>query len=322
MSAYQAVASWVERLDPVADLELLRGHGLQFVHLERRDRHAGNELDGLRRERSAYHRAQLGLRATLARIREVHDGPMILLKGLDVADRYPHPWVRPIGDLDVLAAMPDRLHRQLLAAGFVPMATDPGFRFDRHHHLQPLIWPALDVVVEVHRRAGGPAMSRMPDYFGLRRLVTESVAGPGWLTPVPAAQAVLLAAHAWQDNPLAKARDLLDIALFLEGTDPDLAADLARRWRVSRLWRLTQDAVGSALTGEAADSRRSVLTRQVLPALRPAQELAVARRLASCLAADSVGASAQQLVASSSALLAPRWGESRWRKAKRVLATR
>ena len=75
----------------------------------------------------------------LARIGAVWTGPMIILKGPELASRYPEGFRRTAGDIDLLVDDADAAHAALRAAGFVPTG-DPRLSVDIHH-LQPLVWP-------------------------------------------------------------------------------------------------------------------------------------------------------------------------------------
>src|SRR5581483_6179555 len=79
-------------------------------------------------------------------IRERCDGPLVLMKGAEIAVRYPGG-ARGFGDIDVLVPDAHAVHAQLLAAGFVDVG-DP----ERHyglHQMRPLAWPNLPLSVEI-----------------------------------------------------------------------------------------------------------------------------------------------------------------------------
>jgi hypothetical protein len=89
----------------------------------------------------------------LQRIRAVGDGPMVLLKGPEVAALYP-PNGRRFGDIDILTPDAPGLHRALREHGFVEMETP--FEHREHHHLVPLRWPVVPLYVEVHSAPNWP----------------------------------------------------------------------------------------------------------------------------------------------------------------------
>ena len=113
----------------------------------------------------------------LERIRELHDGPLLVVKGPDVARLYPGT-ARRFGDLDLLFEEAAEVHATLAANGFVEVE-DPDFEFTPdHHHLQPLRWPALPLLVEVHKAPNWPAsVSRPPSVAEIREASVPSALG-------------------------------------------------------------------------------------------------------------------------------------------------
>src|SRR4029450_13299262 len=77
-------------------------------------------------------------------------GPIVLMKGPEVAALWPTPQSRPYSDVDLLVEDAAEAQRALLAAGLRPVG-DPGLYVDIHH-LRPLLAPGLAVAVEVHDR--------------------------------------------------------------------------------------------------------------------------------------------------------------------------
>ena len=61
----------------------------------------------------------LAAEITLERARAAYDGTLVLMKGLEVAGRYPSPTLRPFRDLDVIVDRPEQAQRALIAAGFM-----------------------------------------------------------------------------------------------------------------------------------------------------------------------------------------------------------
>src|SRR5256885_1116802 len=80
-------------------------------------------------------------------IRSVCGGPLVLVKGPEVARLYPGS-ARTFGDVDLFAVDAQAAQRALLAAGFVEV-DDPEPFLD-HHHLRPLKAPTVGLRVEVH----------------------------------------------------------------------------------------------------------------------------------------------------------------------------
>jgi hypothetical protein len=228
-----------ELVDSAPGLPALRAHRLQLL-AGRRWRELGREVpDDLRTEEQLAAVRDAIAPDILARVRAATDQPVLLLKGPEVARRYPRRSLRPSIDLDLLAPDAERLQEQLIAAGFEP-AEDPVWalrldgsadHFADKHHLRPLRWSGWPLRLEIHRRPSWPAWLPQPASSELLRLAVPGEA-EGILVLPPAPHGVLLGAHVWVSNPFARLRDLLDIALLLQEADPDEAEGLARAWRV------------------------------------------------------------------------------------------
>jgi hypothetical protein len=195
--------------------------------------------------------ANLAVGPLLERLRALLDGPLLVVKGPEVARDYPAPGLRPFWDLDVLTADTRAAQAALLAAGFEEVG-DPVLYQDIHH-LRPLLWPGLALCVELHERPKWPEGLEPPSAAEL--LAAEvpgrlGVAGVGTLPP--AEHAVLLAAHAWAHEPLERLGHLVDIAAVLERGDAAAADAVARRWGCARMWRTTFRATRAVLHGERA----------------------------------------------------------------------
>jgi hypothetical protein len=188
----------------------------------------------------------------LGRARAAYDGPLMLMKGPEMAARYPDPMDRPFCDLDLVAEDPDAAQQALIKAGFV----QPGdaATWEHHQHLCPLIWPGLPLFVEVHRRPSTPAWIPRVEGQELMSFAIPSATGvDGLLAPAPPVHALLLAAHSCiHQRPLERLIDLIDIAAVL--TTDDLrrqADDLARRWGWERMWGVTVSAIDAVLGSNA-----------------------------------------------------------------------
>jgi hypothetical protein len=202
----------------------------------------------------------------LERARAAVQGPLLLLKGPEVAARYPDPAARISRDLDLLAADAAAAQRALVAAGFVELG-DRAY-YEGAPHLLPLAWPGLPVQVEVHERPNWPPWVAPPPAGELFAGAVTSAAGvPGLLAPAPARHALVLAAHAWAHGPLERVRDLLDVALLAAEADPEELRRLARAWGVERLWRSTEAIVASLFLGAPPPPALRTWARN-LPALR------------------------------------------------------
>ncbi|MGH3040190.1 MAG: nucleotidyltransferase family protein [Gaiellaceae bacterium] len=240
----------VDRLIDRAD-----GSGLVFHRLEplaaRRLRELGRDVpeDLVETERLGAAFA-LAASAHLARARAAVEGPLLLVKGPEVAARYPDPSLRISRDLDLVHPDAEAAQRALLAAGFVE-AGDPGV-YARAPHLLPLGWPGLPVEVEVHARPNWPRWLEAPSAEELLEGARPSAAGvEGVLAPVPERHVLVVAAHAWTHGPLARARDVLDVALLSVEADRREVDRLASAWGIAKLWRTTDALAASLLLGEA-----------------------------------------------------------------------
>ena len=242
-------------LERAPSLDELRAHRLQLLEAHRRRELGASIPDDLAEEAESALRATLLTRALLSRIRELCDGPILVLKGPEVAARYPAPWLRPFIDVDIL--VPDELdvERRLRAAGFDGVG--PPMDWETLHHVQRLAAPDLLASVEVHRRpkwiqrASPPTMDEL-----LVDAVPSATAVDGVLAPSSAFHSVMLAAHAWAERPLGRLGDLVDVAAMVEAVE-DEAREIAARHGVERLWQATLRAIDALLV----DERRTWSTR-------------------------------------------------------------
>jgi Uncharacterised nucleotidyltransferase len=239
----------VDRLiDRAPRLSDLRSHRLELLAL-RRWRILGlpvpeELLDEERR--SALHTLTAPL--VLERVRAALDGPMLLLKGPEVAARYPDPVERPFADLDVLVPDAAAAHRSLLAVGFRPIG-DPAL-YVNIHHLRPLAWGGLPLPVEIHARPKWIAHRCAPSTEELLEDATTAVLGvDGVLAPSHLHHALLLAAHSWAHEPLRRLRDLVDIAAVSQGIDRAVLELQAEEWNIPKLWRTTANALDALISG-------------------------------------------------------------------------
>lgn len=236
---WRHVTRVASRAATLADLRLHRIHLLAARGLRSAGHDVPTEL--LAEEQAS---AMLGLAAAylLQRVRDTYDGRIVLMKGPEVAAYYPDPALRPFRDLDVLVDDPARAQQELLAAGF-QLAGDER-RYADIHHLQPLRWPGIPLLVEIHDRPKWLDGGREPDTVGLLDAAVPSrTAVPGIETLAPEHHAVVLAVHSWAHVPLSRVGHLVDIAAMVESVErsgPDLVADA---WGVGRVWRATTAAV-------------------------------------------------------------------------------
>ena len=242
---WRGVERLVDRAPSIADL---RAHKLHLLAVARY-RATGRPVDADLQEaaRSAT-LAAFSAPLLLERVRAVVDGPLVLLKGPEVAARYPGPALRPFGDIDLLVENPVDVQRALLAAGFTLVGDERLYR--EIHHLRPLHYPSYPLVLEIHARPKWIQTSPGPPVHELfEAAVPAAVRIDGILAPAPAHHALLLAAHAWAHAPLAQLVQLVDVAAMRAESSPAELTALSRRWDLARLWAATDAAVDATLLG-------------------------------------------------------------------------
>lgn len=257
---WRAVAPLLER-STARDL-LQHGVGaLAAAHLRARGRVVPAELA---REEYLAGIALMAVPPLLERIRASSEGPVVLFKGPEVARLYPGS-ARRFSDLDLLAPDARAVHRSLRKAGFAEVG-DPRL-YVGIHHLRPLRWPNLPLIVEVHSAPKWPEQLTPPTVEEIVEAATPSAVCAGVLAPDPHQHALLLAAHAWAHQPLHRLRDIVDVAAVAEGLDCDELDVRARAWGLRRLWRTTDAAVGCLLEGRPRTIPLRTWARH-LPAVR------------------------------------------------------
>ncbi len=259
-----------ERVDALVErspsLEDLRHHGVDLI-AARAWRERGREVpDDLRAdERLAAARA-LAVTPVLERVLAASEGPVLVMKGPEVAGLYLDPAVRNFRDVDLIVPNAPDTQRRLLSAGFVETG-DPKL-FENIHHLRPLLWPGLPLLLEVHHHPKWVDSLEPPVFDELLEAAVPSRTGvSGVLTPSPQHHAVLLGAHAWAHRPLSRLRDLIDMALIAGEADPDELRKVARSWGVQKVWATTTRAIDSLLGTGRRPASVSIWARH-LPAAR------------------------------------------------------
>ena len=242
---WSAVDAHVDRARSPADL---RAHGLHLLAAARL-RALGRpvpEVLIVEERRAAI--GTLAVPALLRRARAAYDGPLMVMKGAEVALRYPDPTVRPFWDVDLLAEDAAAAQRAFIAAGFHPLG--PPEDDELGHDLRPLAWPGLPIVIDMHREPHWVEGLRPPPRRELFEAAEPSGLGvPGILAPAPYHHALLLAAHGWAHEPLRRLVELVDVATVIHGTDLAAVRTLARQWRCERVWHHTELAVDALLYG-------------------------------------------------------------------------
>ena len=216
----------------------------------------------------------------LERVREACDGPLVLMKGPEMATRYPQPELRGFRDVDLLVPDAPAVQRQLIAAGFEPIGVPE--KYAAIHHLRPLVYPGLPLLVEIHDRPKWPARLRPPSKKDLlQTAVPSSVGVDGIDTLDPARHALVLAAHACAHGPLTKLVHALDLALLADETPADELRALARWWQMERLWQ-TSTSIAGSLFGNARTPVALRVWGRCLPRVR--ERTVLERHLEDCLA--------------------------------------
>lgn len=263
MTIWGAVDQLIDRAAGWADL---RAHRLHLL-AARRYRARGLPVpDDVAQDEALARVVAVSTPLALERVRDAAGAPVVILKGPEVAARYPEPALRAFVDLDLLVGDPDSVQAALLAAGFEE-ADDPpwAFRLDGRdlfadrHHARPLFWPGLPIRLEIHRHPSWPRWLDPPSPEPLlARAVPSATNVEGVLTLSPIDHALVIAAHTWVHEPLARVRDLVDLAVMSEGLDRTELAGAADLLGIERLWNATiacADALVSATRRPTAAQR-------------------------------------------------------------------
>lgn len=240
---WNRVDALVDRAPALADLRAHRVHLLAA----RRWRDTGREVPAelVDDERLAAVRV-LAAPALLERVRAAYDGPLVLLKGPEVAASYPDPLLRPFVDLDLLVPDGADAYRKLEEAGFKPM--DTWAPHVRDFHLRPLVLPGFPLRIELHTRPRW--IDGLPLPGDLFSAAVASRCGVDGMLALPAPHhAMILAAHSWAHEPLRRALDLIDIAALVQGCEREELRAVARSYGLDRVWRTTERAM-EALLGD------------------------------------------------------------------------
>lgn len=242
----------VDRLLDMAESEsAVAAHGLQLLAI-RRWRETGRPVPPMwLDDQRLMSVVTLSLPTVLRRIREAVPGPILLMKGPEVACRYPDPALRPYGDLDLHVRDAEGARRNLLEAGLSPVDALPDQ--DRHHHGRPLRLDRLPLMVELHRRPNWfPWLPPPPVEELIAAAIPSRVGVEGISTLSPEHHALVVAVHGWRHGPLLSVGHLLDLALLAEECDSDELLRTAERWRVRRIWETSLQAARSLLLGEGS----------------------------------------------------------------------
>lgn len=248
-SADHLLAGVIQRfVETAPSLDALRKHRLHLAAARLWQSHGREVPADLRSEaRVAAVRAMLA-RFILAKVRSACEGPLVLMKGPEVAAHYPVASDRPFCDLDLLVEDPVATQRALVAAGFVQYGKSEAYAGLQHG--PPLMWPGTPLVVEIHNRPSQPFWLAPASARSVLRSAVPSATGvSGILAPEPAAHAVLLVAHAWTHDPLGSMGQLFDTAALLASADDGRADALARAWGWEGMWKTTLAVMDAVIGG-------------------------------------------------------------------------
>jgi hypothetical protein len=253
-------------VDRAPSLDGLRAHRLQLVAASRL-RAAGRLVPdalALEERRSAVN--ALTAPVLLRRVRAAVDGPILLVKGPEVAARYPDPVQRPYGDLDLIVPDAAAAQRALLADGFLAVG-DPRL-YEGIHHERPLTLPGLGIWIELHTTPKWPeGLAPPPAEELFEAAVPSATRVEGISAPHPAQHALILAAHSWAHDPLRRAGELVDVAAMADGADAAALRALAARWGLRKVWGTTERAA-AALLGRGRTTLPLLTWARHLPAVR------------------------------------------------------
>lgn len=185
----------------------------------------------------------------IERIRASCDGPLVLIKGPEVAPLYPGR-ARRFSDIDLLSDNAEAVQRALLAHGFLEVE-DPSFEVPpEFHHLQPLKWPTIWLKVEAHMHPNWPRGARRPPLDEILEARVFSATGiEGVSAPSPLHHALILASHAWCHEPLQTLRDLVDIEAVSAEVDEAELERTATAWGLGRVWSTTRRTIEAVFYG-------------------------------------------------------------------------
>jgi hypothetical protein len=288
MSSATIPSIWdgVDRLiDRAPALRDLQAHGLHLL-AARRWRSLGRPVptDLAVAELWAAFRTD-GARRLLERIRAVCTGPIVLIKGPAAATVYPGANLRPFLDLDLLVEDPAAAQDALLRSGFEPTASM--LHPETVHHLHPLQLNDIPLSVELHRYPKWIDGLDIPTFDELLEGAEDAaVLGlEGILTLRPPQHALVLTAHLWSHDPLARLLRVLDVAAVSHAARPADLDRLADAWGMQQPWRLTIEVADALFHG----AKKPLPLRTWARNLNGAREASVLEmHVARCLAPFSI----------------------------------
>jgi hypothetical protein len=231
-----------------SSVETLIYHGIGLLAAERLHVTGQPVPPLLQSERETATMVHLAGRALMQRIRDTIDGPMLLIKGPEIAAAYPHPNLRSYGDLDILVADSGKAKSALLARGFEEV-NDYQFA----HTQRPLRWPGCPVLIELHHMLPWLTWMNTPPidvYF--ERATPSGTATDGVTTLPKVDHTLLIAAHSWRHSPLRRVGDLIDIAVMAEDLESSELAARAGQLNMAGVWSTTTRATEAVLAQDSS----------------------------------------------------------------------
>jgi hypothetical protein len=257
--------------------------------------------------------AALAVPVVLSRITEAYDGPILMLKGPEVASRYPEPTMRPSHDLDLLVEDSPAAFAALRAAGCVELPSNE----EAAQHELPLAFPDLPLSIELHRTPKWPDWGEAPPASELFAEAVPSRVGGGVLAPRPEHHAVLLVMHSWGHRPLARILDLADVAVMREYLDLAEAEEVARRWGADRVWRTTLRTIDGLFFGADEPWTLRTWARNTPRVRRPTRAEELLERCLSPFAALPPGPAARVVAGAVASMVGERVRPGRAERLKR-----
>jgi hypothetical protein len=252
---WDAVDGFVDRAQRTSDLTY---HGLQLL-AARRYRATGRLVtrDLTAAEKNAAV-VNLVVPIVLRAARQAYDRTIVLMKGPEVAVKYPDPGLRPFRNLDLLVPDAEEARRGLLAAGFLTEGSSL------------LRWPDVPVPVELHDRPTWPRGLPPPSRAELlASAVGGSTGVAGVLALSPEHHAMVVAADSWAHAPLGRLLNLVDLAALTAGLDRRTLDSTAQSMGMWRVWRASISAVDALVDGGSSPWALRVWARHLAKTREP-----------------------------------------------------
>jgi hypothetical protein len=229
--------------------EMQQSHGFELLF---------GDPERLTRDRRQHARRVLVAQHLLADQIAHHEGPIIVMKGLEVAMLYPRPVERPFRDLDLLMRDPQERWDRLVALGYRHNPSRVGVE---HHHLPALADLTGTLGIELHHHPNVPNWANVSLDWVFETAQPSRTGIEGALRPRDDVHALLLTMHCWKGG-FTRLRDLFDAMLLAAMSRADVE-ETASSLGLRRLWRMSVRLADSTLFGD--ESRASGLDRWMMP---------------------------------------------------------